>query len=101
MEFYVVLVTVPDIQTGNTIADALVSEGLAKCANIVSDIKSIFHWEGHVQQESELLLIIKAKKANFPALMSKVKELHPYTVPEIIALPIVDGSEEYLGWLNS
>ncbi|MBF0517396.1 MAG: divalent-cation tolerance protein CutA [Nitrospirae bacterium] len=101
MDFYVVLVTVPDSKTANTIGQALVSEGLAKCVNITASVKSIFHWEGKVQEEEELLLIIKAKKANFQSLMSKVRGLHPYSIPEIIALPIVDGSEDYLGWLNS
>ncbi|MBF0557066.1 MAG: divalent-cation tolerance protein CutA [Nitrospirae bacterium] len=101
MDFYIVLVTVPDKTTAVTIAEALVGANLAKCVNIVNDIKSIFHWEGKVRQEQELLLIIKAKKVNFPALMSRVRELHPYTVPEIIALPIVEGAQEYLGWLNS
>ncbi|WP_420264936.1 divalent-cation tolerance protein CutA [Candidatus Magnetominusculus dajiuhuensis] len=101
MDFYIVLVTVPDETVATAIADALVSANLAKCVNIVHDIKSIFLWEGKVQDEQELLLIIKAKKANFSALMSKVKGLHPYTVPEIIALPIVEGNEEYMEWLNS
>ncbi|MBF0457621.1 MAG: divalent-cation tolerance protein CutA [Nitrospirae bacterium] len=101
MDFYVVLVTVPNNKTAKTIAETLVSEGLAKCVNIANDIKSIFRWEGKVQKEEELLMIIKTKKSNFPSLMTKVRELHPYTMPEIIALPIVDGSEEYLGWLNS
>lgn len=101
MDFYVVLVTAPNSAVAKTIAEALVSENLAKCVNIVKDIKSIFHWEGKVQQEKELLLIIKTKKEKFPSLMAKVRELHPYTVPEIIALPIVEGFEEYMGWLNS
>ncbi|MEO5359035.1 MAG: divalent-cation tolerance protein CutA [Nitrospirota bacterium] len=101
MDFYVVLVTAPNSMTAKTIAEALVSENIAKCVNIVMEVKSIFHWEGKVQQENELLLVIKTKKENFSSLMSKVRELHPYTVPEIIALPIAEGFEEYLGWLNS
>lgn len=101
MDFYVVLVTVPNNKTAKTIAETLVSEGLAKCVNISDGVKSIFRWEGKIEREEELLLIIKTKKTNFPSLMLKVRELHPYTMPEIIALPIVDGSEEYLAWLNS
>lgn len=93
--------TVADRPTAETIAGTLVSEALAKCVNIVNDITSIFHWENKVQKEQELLLIVKTKKDNFASMVSRIKELHPYTVPEIIALPIVEGYDKYLDWLGA
>jgi periplasmic divalent cation tolerance protein len=68
--------------------------------NIIKDIRSIYAWEGKVEDESEVLMIAKTQKALFNNLIKKVKELHSYTVPEIIALPIIDGSEDYLKWLR-
>ncbi|MBF0464358.1 MAG: divalent-cation tolerance protein CutA [Nitrospirae bacterium] len=101
MEHYVVLITTPDADTANVISEALISENLAKCANIIKEVNSVFHWDGKINHENECLMIIKTKKKNFKTLMEKVKTLHPYTVPEIIALPIVEGSEDYLNWLGS
>ena len=101
MEHYVVLVTTPDEDTARSISEVLVKDNLAKCVNIIKEVKSVFHWEGKIDQEKEALMIIKTKKENFKSLMEKVKTLHPYTVPEIIALPIVEGSEDYLNWLQN
>ncbi|QWR76687.1 divalent-cation tolerance protein CutA [Candidatus Magnetomonas plexicatena] len=101
MEHYVVLITTPDADTANVISEAVINENLAKCVNIIKEVNSVFHWDGKINHENETLMIIKTKKENFKSLMKKVKTLHPYTVPEIIALPIVDGSEEYLSWLDS
>ncbi|MEO5358421.1 MAG: divalent-cation tolerance protein CutA [Nitrospirae bacterium YQR-1] len=101
MEHYVVLITTPDEVTAKSISEAIVKDNLAKCVNIIKEVKSVFHWEGKIENENESLMIIKTKKENFKSLMEKVKTLHPYTVPEIIALPIIEGSEDYLNWLQS
>ncbi|MBF0565573.1 MAG: divalent-cation tolerance protein CutA [Nitrospirae bacterium] len=100
-EHYVVLITAPDKQEAEKIATKLVEENLAGCVNIAQEIDSVFRWEGKIDHVKEALLIVKTKKDNFPRLLDCVKSMHTYTVPEIIALPIVDGSEDYLKWLNS
>jgi len=96
----VVLVTTESKEQAETIAGALVEEKLAACVNIVEKTESCFRWEGRVDRVSECLLIIKSRKELFPVLKNKVKELHSYDVPEILALPVVDGSEEYLTWID-
>jgi periplasmic divalent cation tolerance protein len=82
------------------IARPLVESKLVGCVNIIKNIRSIYRWEENVEDEQEVLMIAKTRKDLFHELMNKVKELHSYTVPEIIALPIVDGSEDYLKWLR-
>lgn len=82
------------------ISRALVEARLAGCVNIIKNIRSIYSWQGKIEDEKEVLMILKTQKTLFDSLMKKVKELHSYTVPEIIALPIVDGSVEYLKWLR-
>ncbi|NPB00859.1 MAG: divalent-cation tolerance protein CutA [Crenarchaeota archaeon] len=98
--YVVVLVTVPDVETGLKIARELVSSRLVACVNIVKDVKSIFLWEGKVDEASEALLIMKTRLDKMDDVVRKVKELHPYQVPEIIAVPIVYGLESYLKWID-
>jgi len=81
------------------IANALVEARLAACVNVVAPIRSIYRWEGKIWDEKEWLLIIKTEKHRFDALEKKVKSLHSYSVPEIICLPITEGSAPYLNWL--
>ena len=81
-------------------ARALVEERLAACVNRIAPVQSVYRWQGKVEQSEEELLIVKTRKALFAALESRVRELHSYSVPEIIAVPIVDGSEGYLRWLG-
>jgi periplasmic divalent cation tolerance protein len=100
-ERYVVLITASNAEEAAKIAFALVDEKLAKCVNIIKDIRSIYFWQGKVEDGPECLMIAKTQKSKFPALTKRVKELHSYSVPEIIALPIVEGSEDYLKWLDS
>jgi periplasmic divalent cation tolerance protein len=100
MHEIVVLITVSSEDEAAKIAKTLVDARLAGCVNMIKDIRSIYAWEGKVEDESEVLMIAKTQKALFNDLIKKVKELHSYTVPEIIALPIVAGSEEYLRWLR-
>lgn len=95
----VVLCTVPDEDSARRIAQALVAEGLAACVNVLPRLTSVYRWEGEVTSGEELLLIIKTREERYAALEARVKELHPYTVPEVIALPIQHGSKDYLDWL--
>lgn len=95
-----VFITAPTEDMAADIAKALVEARLAACANIVKDIRSIYTWQGKVQDDREVLMIVKTRRHLFNALLSKVKELHSYEVPEIIALPIAAGSEDYLKWLR-
>jgi periplasmic divalent cation tolerance protein len=95
----VVFVTCGSEEEALKIANTLVEEHLAACANLVSPIRSIYRWEGKIWDEKECLLIIKTQKQRFEELEKKVKSLHSYSVPEIISLPIVEGSSSYLNWV--
>jgi periplasmic divalent cation tolerance protein len=99
-DFLVVFVTAASAAEGDRLAHALVEERLAACVNRLPSVPSIYRWEGKVEQSAEELLVIKTKKTHFAALEKRVRELHSYKVPEIIALPIVAGSEQYLSWLG-
>ena len=96
----VILITAPSTEEAQKIAHSLVSEHLVACANIVSQIQSIFYWQGKVCDEKEILVICKSRAPLFEEISRRVKELHSYTVPEIIALPIIRGSEDYLRWIH-
>jgi periplasmic divalent cation tolerance protein len=99
-EHIVVLITTPNVIEARKISKTLVEEKLAACCNIVQKVNSIYFWKGNIEDDSESLIIIKTKKEAFQQLVKRVKELHKYTVPEIIALPIIDGSESYLQWID-
>jgi periplasmic divalent cation tolerance protein len=101
MEFSVVLITAGSEDEAERIASALVEEQLAACVNIVGPIRSIYRWQGKVQNERELLLVVKTRSEILPRLRARVDELHSYDTPEIIALPITSGSEKYLRWLEA
>jgi periplasmic divalent cation tolerance protein len=96
----VVLVTTPNRDEAARLADALVSERLAACVNIVPAIESVYRWEGKVTRDSESLMIIKTTDGRYADLEQRVKELHSYSTPEVIALRIERGSEQYLAWLK-
>jgi periplasmic divalent cation tolerance protein len=96
----VVYITVPSRDVGLEIAKILVEGKLAACVNIVPGISSIYHWQGEIEQDDEFLLIAKTPAAHFNRLSSTVKRVHPYDVPEVIALPIIAGSNEYLAWID-
>jgi len=96
----VVLITAPSEEEGLEIARVLVEERLAACVNIIKDMRSVFRWEGKTEDASEALLVAKSRESLFEALEKRVRELHSYSVPEIIALPVVMGSEAYLAWLE-
>ena len=98
-EIQVVLVTAPDAETGARIARTLVEERLIACANLVPGIRSIYRWEGQVADEAEVLLVLKTRASRCAAVAARVKALHPYALPEVVALPVVAGSEPYLDWV--
>lgn len=99
-DFIVVLITVPSTEVGEQVASALMEQKLAACVNILPSITSIFAWQGEVQNDREVLLVVKTRAELFhERLIPAVKAIHPYEVPEIIALPIVMGSQGYLDWI--
>lgn len=100
MENLVVFITTPNEDEASKIARALVDGRLAGCVNIIKDIRSIYSWQGKIEDESEVLMVVKTQRGLFDNLSRKVMELHSYTVPEIIAMPIIEGSEDYLKWLK-
>jgi periplasmic divalent cation tolerance protein len=99
-EYIIVLITGPSEEESARIGHALVGERLAACVNIIPAVRSIYRWEGRIEDEKEVLLIIKTKRVLFERLQKRVKELHSYSVPEIVALPLVEGDEAYMNWLG-
>jgi periplasmic divalent cation tolerance protein len=97
----IVFVTVPSREDGERIAEPLVGEQLAACVNIVGPIRSIYRWQGEICRDDEHLLLIKTTRARYAALESRVKQLHTYDVPEVIAVSIEMGSTSYLDWLRA
>lgn len=93
------LVTASSREQARLIATTLVDERLAACVNLVDAITSIYRWQGSVQEEQEVLLLIKTRRELFDRLEARIRALHSYDIPEIIALPIAHGSHPYLAWL--
>lgn len=98
--YIVVLVTASSQKEADTIANSLINKRVAACVNIIPAVNSIFWWQGKADTTEELLLLIKSKKSKLPAIIKLVKSLHSYTVPEIIALPIIAGEKQYLNWID-
>ena len=99
LELIIVLVTCGSEEEALKISRSLVEERLAACVNLISPVRSIYRWEGEIWDEKEWLLMIKTQRKRFKEIEAKVKSLHSYSVPEIIALPIIAGSSSYLAWL--
>ena len=95
----VVLSTLPP-DRADAIAEALVGERLAACVNLVGPLRSVYRWDGAIQKDTEVLAVIKTTTARFEALSTRLRTLHPYEVPEIIALPVDAGSTRYLDWVR-
>jgi periplasmic divalent cation tolerance protein len=93
-------VTMPDAERAASLARALVGEGLAACVNVVPGVRSIYAWEGRIQEDQEVLCLIKTRPAIFDRARARILELHPYEVPEILAFAVDDGSPAYLDWLK-
>ncbi len=96
----IVLCTCPDNHTATVIADKLVAEGCAACVNIVPGVVSVYQWKNRIEHNKELLLIIKTRQDCYPALEATIQALHPYELPEIIAVSIERGLHEYLKWID-
>ncbi|HID48380.1 MAG TPA: divalent-cation tolerance protein CutA [Chromatiales bacterium] len=97
----VVLSTCPDMPTAQRIATELVSRRLAACVNLVPDVTSVYRWEDQIHTDAEILMVIKTDKSRYPALEAAVRELHPYELPEIVAVTLDNGSAGYLRWITS
>jgi periplasmic divalent cation tolerance protein len=97
----VALTSAPSQAVAEQMARRLVDERLAACANVVVGVTSIFRWEGEVQREGEVLIILKTTERAVAALERRVVELHPYDVPELVALPVVAGHAPYLDWVGT
>ena len=97
----VVFVTTPTKEVGEQIAKSLVEAQLAACVNLLPEITSIYTWEGEVCHEAEVMMVIKTQAKLFEALADTIQTLHPYHVPEIIAVPIIAGSANYLAWIET
>jgi periplasmic divalent cation tolerance protein len=96
----VVLVTFPSPEDAQTIAAVLVDEHLAACVNLISGVRSLFFWDGVRQEATEVLAVVKTTDERLESLISRVISLHSYSVPEVIALPIVGGDKRYLQWVG-
>ncbi len=99
-EYIIVFITVSKEDEAAKIARDIVISRLAACVNVIKGMRSIYRWKGKVEDEEEVLMIVKTRRDLFGELKMRVKELHSYSVPEIIALPVIEGSEEYLKWLG-
>jgi len=98
-DFVVVLVTAGSADEAARVGRTLVDERLVACANVVGPIRSIYRWEGAVDEAAEHLLVMKARAADVAAIDARVRALHSYDVPEVLALPVVGGSAAYLAWV--
>jgi periplasmic divalent cation tolerance protein len=96
-----VLTTAPNAEVGGLIARALVEERFAACVNVIPGVRSIYRWEGEVQDDPEVVLIIKTRADRCEALAARIKDLHPYDLPEVLVLPAVGGSTPYLAWIET
>jgi periplasmic divalent cation tolerance protein len=99
--YIVVMVTTASKQEAEKIAQRVLNERLIACANIIGPVSSLFHWSGKMEKAEEYLIFMKSRRDLFEKLAETVKALHSYEVPEIIVLPIVEGSKAYLDWLGS
>jgi len=100
-EQLVVLITAGSQDEADRLADALVAERLAACVTVVPGITSVYRWEGKVQRDQEWLLVAKSHRHALDQLVTRVQVLHSYDVPEVIALPLVGGSQAYLSWIDA
>jgi periplasmic divalent cation tolerance protein len=96
-----VLTNCPDAASASAIRRELVSARLAACVNQVGPVQSSYRWQGAIEEAAEVMLLIKTTRERYPALEARLRQLHPYQVPEIVAVAVEDGSPLYLGWVLS
>lgn len=99
MDIIVIYCTVPKKKTAKDIANILLKHKLAACVSMIDKVTSKFSWDGEICEENEVLMMIKTRRTNYGKIKLVIEDMHPYSVPEVIALPIVDCSEDYLKWL--
>ncbi len=100
-KYHIVLTTCPDPEMADTLAGALVDQGLATCVNILPAMRSVYYWKGGRQTGEEHLLLIKSRAADYAAIEEAILAMHPYELPEIIAVSIDTGLAAYLAWIDS
>lgn len=100
MKPVMIITTVPDIDTGQKIANYLVEEKLAACVNIIPRVTSIYRWQGQIQTDTELLVLIKSTQSMEHTIYEAVKDMHPYELPELITVSIDRGDGDYLQWIT-
>lgn len=93
--------TCPDATVARRIAEDLVAAQVAACVNIVPGVTSVYRWQGKVEADAEVLLVIKTDTGHYPALEDRIRDQHPYELPELIAVPVANGSAPYLEWLHA
>lgn len=98
--FIIIYCTCPDSNAAEILAKKLLEEKLIACANLLSGLESHYWWEGKIQKDREVLLILKTRQSLFKAIEIMIQQNHPYQVPEIIALPILQGNVSYLSWIQ-
>jgi periplasmic divalent cation tolerance protein len=96
----VVLITAGSLKEARKIARTLVEARLAACVSLLPPVESVYSWQGKIEVSSERMLVIKTSREVFPTVEAEIRKLHSYTTPEIICLPIIDGSRDYLAWLD-
>ncbi len=99
-EYIIVYITASNEEEAEKIAKVILDAKLAACVNIVRNVRSIYRWQGKIEDEGEVLMIAKSRRGLFGRLCDAVKKLHSYSVPEVIAMPVIEGSEDYLTWLE-
>lgn len=94
-----ILCTTPDDITAKMLAEKVLTTGLAACVTLLTGATSLYYWQGELQQEQEVQMLLKTSRAQQQALLTYLKKHHPYDVPELLVLPVIDGDNEYLSWL--
>jgi periplasmic divalent cation tolerance protein len=101
MPYRLAITTCPDMEVAETIATALVEERLVACVNILPGAVSVYEWQGRIEKEQELVLLLKSRSDRLSALETRLLELHPYELPELIVVPVMGGYAPYLSWLET
>ncbi len=100
MSVITVLTNLPDSESAFNLARSLVSRRLAACVNVLGPATSFYRWEGREEEAREMIVLVKTTRERYPELERAIREAHPYSLPEIIALPVERGLENYLGWVE-